>query len=405
MKMYIYPADILLPKRRDAASMTLWATVACDQYTSQPEYWERVEKLVGDAHSTLRLMLPEAYLGKKENAAESVHAAMRRYLDEGFFERFPDCAVYVERTQSDGRLRRGLVCCIDLEDYDYTPGSSSAVRATERTVAERIPPRLEIRRNAPLDMPHVMMLADDPDDLILGRFAGREADAYSFPLMEGGGYVKGSFVTAEELAQADEGLASLVRDGRPALAVGDGNHSLASAKAAYEELKAADPSAAQGPARYALCEIVNIYDEALEFEPIYRLVRTDEPSRLLAGFTDYACERAGGAAQRFEIVCEGKKFGIMVPEAGFVLPVATLQHFLDTDGSRLGVLGTDYIHGREELISLASRPGYVGFLFEGMKKEDLFDSVAKDGCLPRKTFSMGHAADKRYYLECRKIGE
>jgi len=401
--MYLYPADILLPKRRDAASMTLWATVACDQYTSQPEYWERVEKHVGDAPSTLRMMLPEAFLGKEIGQAERIHRAMEEYLDKGVLELFPYCGVYVERELEGGGVRRGLVCCIDLEDYDYRPGSGAAIAATERTVVERIPPRLEIRRGATLDMPHVMMLIDDPKDEVLSRFAGRPADAYSFRLAEGGGFIKGSFVSRREIEEADETLRRITAGRRPAIAVGDGNHSLASAKAAYAELLEKDPSAASSPARYALCEIVNLYDPSLEFEPIYRLVRTGDPARLLRGFLDRCAERRGGEGFFFGVVAEGERFDAYMPSPGFALPVAALQDFLDEEGEKLGVVETDYIHGREELTSLASRPGYVGFLFDGMKKEELFGAVAKDGCLPRKTFSMGRAQDKRYYLECRRL--
>ncbi len=401
--MLLYPADILLPKLRDAASMALWATVACDQYTSQPEYWERVKKHVGDAPSTLNLMLPEAFLGKDSGQAERIHRTMEEYLEKGVFELFPDCGVYVERELEGGGVRRGLVCCIDLADYDYMPGSGAPIAATEKTVIERIPPRLEVRRGAALDMPHVMMLIDDPKDVVLSRFAGRPADAYSFRLGEGGGYIKGSFVSRSDIEEADKALCRLTAGKRPAIAVGDGNHSLASAKAAYNELLEKDPSAANSPARYALCEIVNLYDSSLEFEPIYRLVRTDDPQRLLGGFLDRCAQRRGGEGFFFGVVAEGERFDAYMPSPGFALPVAALQNFLDEEGEKLGVIETDYIHGREELASLASRPGYVGFLFDGMKKEDLFRAVAKDGCLPRKTFSMGRAQDKRYYLESRRI--
>ena len=409
--MLLYPADILLPKDREAAKMTAWATVACDQHTSEPEYWERVARTVGDAPSTLRLMLPEVYLGKREGEAERIHAEMNKLLGSDFFECLPASGIYVERTQPDGRVRRGLVCCVDLEDYDYRPGAVSPLRATEKTVVSRIPPRLEIRRGAPLDMPHILMLVDDPDDLILSRFAGRPADAYSFPLMEGGGYITGAFVSADEIREADASLALTAKEGQPLLAVGDGNHSLASAKAAYEELKKTDPDAGSSPVRYALCEIVNIYDKALDFEPIYRLVRARDTAEFLRGFVGFAAGLRDGSGesahefgpQLFRAVAGAERFSVCVPDAPFSLPVATLQDFLDRRGEELGILDVDYIHGERELEALASKPGCVGFLFGGMKKEELFTAVAKDGCLPRKTFSMGTAADKRYYIECRKL--
>ena len=401
--MLIYPADILLPKDRSMENMAVWSVVACDQHTSDPGYWERVARAAEGRPSTLNLMLPEAFLGKESGQAEKIHRAMEEYLDKGVFELFPGCGVYVERELEGGGVRRGLVCCIDLEDYDYRPGSGAPIAATEKTVIERIPPRLEIRRGAALDMPHVMMLIDDPHDEVLSRFAGRPADAYSFRLAEGGGYIKGAFVSAREIEEADEALRRITAGRRPAIAVGDGNHSLASAKAAYDELLEKNPSAANSPARYALCEIVNLYDSSLVFEPIYRLVRTDTPVRLLQGFLDRCVERRGGEGFFFGVVAEGERFDACMPSPGFALPVAALQSFLDEEGGKLGVIETDYIHGREELVSLASRPGYVGFLFEGMKKEELFGAVAKDGCLPRKTFSMGRAQDKRYYLECRRI--
>ncbi len=409
--MLLYPADILLPKDREAAKMTAWATVACDQHTSEPEYWERVARTVGDAPSTLRLMLPEVWLGKREGEAERIHAEMSKLLGSDFFECLPASGIYVERTQPDGRVRRGLVCCVDLEDYDYRPGSETPIRATEKTVVSRIPPRLEIRRGAPLDMPHILMLADDPGNGVLSRFAGRKPDLYSFPLMEGGGYITGAFVSADEIREADASLALTAKEGQPLLAVGDGNHSLASAKAAYEELKKTDPDARRSPVRYALCEIVNIYDGALDFEPIYRLVRSRDTAEFLRGFVCYAAglnrtedeKTSGFGRQIFDVVTGPERFRVSVPDAPFSLPVATLQDFLDRFGEELGVTDVDYIHGVRELEELASRPGYAGFLFGGMKKEELFTAVAKDGCLPRKTFSMGTAADKRYYVECRKL--
>ena len=399
--MHILPANILLP-RLPAGKLTAWASIACDQYTSDPGYWDRFEAFVGDDPSTLRLMLPEARLSRAGELVPAIHATMEKYLSDGVFEEYENCGVYVERTTSEGKIRRGLVAAVDLEEYDYSAGSRSAIRATERTVAERIPPRLAVRRGSPIEMPHVMILINDPGDTVLGRFACRKPDAYSFPLYGRGGYLRGSFVSASEIRAADSALEALAKPGEPLLAVGDGNHSLATAKAAWEELKASGESERHPFARYALCEIVNIYDASLEFEPIYRLVKTDRPEELLDAFRKFALVPGELPGQSFTAVSGKGERVISSRSARFSLPVTTLQTFLDGEGKRF-VSDTDYIHGEDELRSLASREGYLGFLFRGMEKGDLFSSVGRDGCLPRKTFSMGHADDKRYYMECRRI--
>ena len=309
--MHLYPADILMPDFT-ATSGKLWSVVACDQYTAEPEYWRRVEDEVGSLPSTLRLMLPEVYLGEADARVPAIHAAMRDYIDRGILKIHRRRAVWLERTQSDGRLRRGLVAAVDLEEYDFSADSASLIRPTERTVAERIPPRIGVRRGAALEMPHVMLLIDDPADSVLWRFSGRSADAYDFDLMEGGGHVRGGFVGATEMqdvnAALDELLAGKTGSDAPILfAVGDGNHSLATAKTVWEEYKAAG-APADHPARYALCEVVNLHDPALEFEPIYRLAFGCDTGALIAGFRDHA-ERLCGceAAQTFRIVtAEGR---------------------------------------------------------------------------------------------------
>ena len=315
-------------------------------------------------------------------------------------------AVWLDRTQSNGLVRRGLVAAIDLEEYDFSEGSTSPIRATERTVPERIPPRIGVRRGAPLEMPHVMLLIDDPADSILWRFSERAADAYDFDLMEGGGHVRGGFVGASELKDINVALDELVarRTGTDApilFAVGDGNHSLATAKTVWEEYKAAG-APADHPARYALCEVVNLHDPALEFEPIYRLASGCDIPRLMLEFRAYAGRLCGcEKPQEFEVVMNGGREKITVAHPEKALPVATLQDFLDRYAA--APLELDYIHGIDSLVSLAGARGKVGFIFEGMKKSELFRAVEKNGALPRKTFSMGHAADKRYYIECRRI--
>ncbi len=412
--MKIYPADILLP---DFSSVDgrKWACVACDQYTSEPEYWERVAGSVKDSPSTLNLMLPEVWLEESEKRVPPIHAAMEKYIADGILKEHANCAVYLERIQSDGKLRRGLVCSIDLDDYDFSVGSTSAVRPTEKTVVERIPPRLAVRRGAPLEMPHVMLLIDDPDDIFLSRFAGRGTDAYSFDLSEGGGSVKAAFVSAQEIEGLNTSLGILAENaknraekngGAPiTIAVGDGNHSLATAKASWEEVRAAlsEEEAKAHPARYALVEICNLHEESLVFEPIYRLIENADVMKLADAFEQFAANQKGRFhTQAFDMILEGNNVEVVIEHPEFALPVASLQHFLDewlpANGGDI-----DYIHGEDTLCRLAARDGCVGFVFEGMGKSELFPAVEADGTLPRKTFSMGHAADKRFYIECRKI--
>lgn len=405
--MHLYPTNILIPDFGKTDGR-LWSCVACDQFTGEPEYWERADAEVGNSPSTLRLILPEAFLSESKERVPKIHAAMRDYIERGILKEHKHRAVWIERTQSDGRVRRGLVAAIDLEEYDFSDDSVSLVRATERTVPERIPPRIGVRRGAPLELPHVMLLIDDPGDSVLWRFSGRTPDAYDFDLMGGGGHVRGGFVGASEMedvnAALDELLAQKKGSAAPILfAVGDGNHSLATAKTVWEEYKAAGAPMTH-PARYALCEVVNLHDTALEFEPIYRLVSGCGTERIVSEFKRYAGRLCGSEPeQRFDIVTANGKETVTVPHPEKALPVATLQDFLDAYKSADTSMELDYIHGVQSLTTLASAEGRVGFLFGGMRKNELFRAVENDGALPRKTFSMGHAADKRYYLECRRI--
>lgn len=413
--MKIYPADILLPDFC-AVDGKKWACVACDQYTSEPEYWERVAKNVKDSPSTLNLMLPEVWLGESDMRVPPIQAAMKNYLNDGVLVEHKSSAVYLERIQSDGKLRRGLVCAIDLDDYDFSVGSVSPIRPTEKTVVERIPPRLAVRRGAPLEMPHVMLLVDDPEDLILSRFAGREMNAYSFGLAEGGGSVSAAFVSADEFDELNASLAVLADNavkraekngGAPiTIAVGDGNHSLATAKASWQEVRATltEEEAKNHPARYALVEICNLHEESLVFEPIYRLIENVDVMELANDFEAFAASQNGRfPAQTFDMILEGNNVEVTIEHPEYTLPVASLQHFLDEWLKSHTRALIDYIHGEDTLCRLAARDACAGFVFEGMSKSDLFPAVEADGTLPRKTFSMGHAADKRYYIECRKI--
>ncbi len=413
--MKIYPANILLPDFSEINGKK-WACVACDQYTSEPEYWERVAEDVKDSPSTLSLMLPEVWLGESEKRVPPIHAAMNTYLAEGILKEHKNCAVYLERIQSDGKLRRGLVCAIDLEDYDFSADSVSPVRPTEKTVVERIPPRLAVRRGAPVEMPHVMLLIDDADDTLLSRFSGREMNAYSFDLAEGGGSVKAAFVSADEFDSLNTSLSLLEENakrradkngGAPiTIAVGDGNHSLATAKASWKEIRVTltEDEAKIHPARFALVEICNLHEESLVFEPIYRLVENIDVIKLADAFEKYAESQNGRfTKQVFDMILEGNNVEVVIEHPEYTLPVASLQHFLDEWIKENPRALVDYIHGEDTLCRLAARDACAGFVFEGMSKSDLFPAVEADGTLPRKTFSMGHAADKRYYIECRKI--
>ena len=419
MRKYVYPADIYLPEL-SGENGTKWAVVACDQYTSEREYWEAAEKYIGEAPSALRLMLPEAYLDREESEIPKINAKMREYLENGVLQCHENKMIYLERVQLDGRVRRGIVCAIDLEDYDYSKGSTTLTRATEGTVLERIPPRVAIRRGAALEMPHIMILIDDPERTVIEPVAKRAAKlpvAYDFELMAQSGRVKGYFLGGGECGEINAALGKLCADGvmqkkygvdaEPLLfAIGDGNHSLASAKALYEEIKAeiGEEAARVHPARFALCEIVNLHDEALEFEPIYRVVFGVDAEEFICEFKSYLSALSGDAdEQRIELVFGGGEEEIAVKTPVSQLAVGTVQAFLDRYVKEHEGVLVDYIHGIESTKALARRDGAVGILFDGMGKNELFKTVICDGALPRKTFSMGHAADKRFYVECRKI--
>lgn len=398
-------ADILLPAK---GNYETWAVVACDQFTSQPEYWERVEKTVGDNPSTFRIILPEAQLsdGHTEEHIDKINATMKEYLETGVFQEYPDSMIYLERVQSDGKIRRGLIGKIDLEEYDYSKGSTSLVRATEGTVLERIPPRQAVRRDAAIELPHVMLLIDDVQNSVIGPLAACEDVIYDFDLMEGGGHAK-AWLVPEKLKEGACKALEALADAQPLLfAVGDGNHSLASAKALYEEEKAKFGPGSENtlPSRYALVEIVNLYDEALEFEPIHRVLFDVDPEALLKAFKEEYPSTIDGKGEGHVIryAYEGVDEYLTVTEPKAQLEVGTLQSFLDKYIKEHGI-GIDYVHGDEITIELGQKPGCMAFLLPAMDKGDLFRSVINDGALPRKTFSMGHAEDKRYYIEARKI--
>ncbi len=414
------PADILLPKNQDFSK---WSVVACDQYSSEPEYWKRAAELVGDAPSTLNIIFPEAYLndGNADERIKRINAVMEEYLRNGIFEEYKDSLIYVERTQPNGRIRHGIVGKIDLEYYDFSKGSQSAVRATEGTIISRIPPRQRIRKNAPLELPHILMLVDDRKKSIVEPVTARSAGLralYDFDLMQGGGHIKGMLLDEASKQAVIKGLHGL--EDRAAfdekygvkgkdvlvIAVGDGNHSLATAKTCWEEIKKTlSPEEQRNhPARFALVELMNLHDDALEFEPIHRVVFDVDPERVETAFYSYypQISETDNGGQKIVITYQGREKTVYITDAPSNLAIGTLQKFLDeylaTSGGEI-----DYIHGADVVRNLTEKSDTIGFIVDGMEKNDLFTTVIKDGSLPRKTFSMGGAADKRFYLEAKRI--
>lgn len=432
--------DILLPKAD--LDLSKWAVIACDQFTSEPEYWQKVSHIVGDGPSTLNLIYPEVYLGEKNPEARisSIREHMGRYLEQNLLEQ-AEGFVYVER-QTGRQIRKGLMVCLDLERYDFHKGSSSLIRATEGTILERIPPRVRIREGAPLEVPHIMVLIDDPENTVIGPVTQnkqRTQKLYDFELMMGSGRLAGYRVndrdleeniiqSLQALAEPDifankYGLSTEI----PVLlfAMGDGNHSLATAKTIWDKTKedAADKAAVyESSLRYALVELVNLHDEALVFEPIHRVLFDLAEGRNILSemeafypgrfhFAEYSSVEEMKAvidAQRGNphkigaVTASG--FGVIeVSKSDSNLPVGTLQNFLDVFLKDEGAKGIDYIHGTETVIQLGKKTGSIGFYLPAMDKRDLFKTVILDGALPRKTFSMGEAWEKRFYMEVRKL--
>ena len=411
-------ANILLPKNID---MTKWSVVACDQYTSEMDYWNEVEKIVGASPSTLRITLPEIFLEDSDvnERINKINDTMKEYLDEDLFYELKDSMIYLERTQADGRVREGLMGMVDLEDYSYEKGSQTLIRATEKTVIERIPPRLKVRENALLELPHIMILIDDEKKKIIEDLKNEVTDSdvvYDFDLMENGGHIKGYKLNNDSMTKVEEGLEALcdkeyfekkynVKDkGILLFAMGDGNHSLATAKANYENVKKTmtPDEYLNHPSRYALVELVNLHSEALEFEPIHRVIFDTDVNKLIEELYKYYDINEEGNGQYFELVTKDidKKLYISNPKSN--IAVGSIQIFLDEYlKDNKGKL--DYIHGDETTKNMGMEENNVAILFEAMPKEELFRTVILDGALPRKTFSMGHSYDKRYYLEARKI--
>lgn len=407
------PADILLPQVED---MSKWAVIACDQFTSNPEYWERVRTYAGDAPSAINLILPEVELGSSMEEAHTaaINETMHRYMDEGLYRTLPRSFVYVERTLESGAIRKGLIGMVDLETYEYSAGAASAIRATEKTVVERIPPRMRVRRNAVQELPHILMLCDDHDKVLIEPVAAMKDQLpklYDFDLMEDGGRICGWLVQGDAVDAFEARLTTYTAQigkkyedlsGVPMVfAVGDGNHSLATAKACYEELKAANPDQdlSNHPARFALVELENIHDEAQVFEPIHRILTHTNPEKLLADLNASACAEGGFPVVWYTAEDHGT---VYLDRSASQLAVGAMQQFLDV-WMQSNEAEIDYIHEDADLKELAAQEHAIGFLLPAMEKSQLFRGVIADGVLPRKTFSMGHAREKRYYLEGRAI--
>lgn len=427
--------QILLPTT--SLDMQKWAVIACDQFTAEPEYWQEVEKIVGDAPSTYHMILPEVFLDtpEEENRIKRTHLVMQDYLQSGIFTPM-EGFIYVLRTVN-GQTRRGLMVCLDLEHYNYTQGAQTLIRATEGTIIDRLPPRIRIRNQAALECPHILVLFDDPQDTVFGLLdesIQKFEELYNFELMLGSGHLSGFSVQDKQIQQQImRSLENLIKpeafaakyalepgENQPLLfAMGDGNHSLATAKAIWEELK---PSVGSDhPARYALVEIENVHDPALTFEPIHRLlfnVKTDILQEMHAYWGDLLVVHDMAAqAQLISAVDQAKTDHVhhvgMVSQGGLKLiqiknpqdnlPVGTLQKFLDSFLEQGSAEKIDYVHGTEVLFEKGKLDGNAGFYVPGMDKSDLFKTVIMDGALPRKTFSMGEAKDKRFYMECRRI--
>lgn len=434
------PDDIYLPAR--GVDLRRWAVVACDQYTSQPDYWQRVEAYVGEAPSTLHLVQPEIDLAHAEARIPAIHRAMREYLSNGTLVRaVHDGFTLTERTTASG-VRLGLVAAVDLEAYDFTPGSGAMIRATEGTIRERIPPRMRIREGAPLECPHVMLLLDDPDFTVIEPLYTRlheTAPLCDFELMENGGHLRVWGVQDDDaLAPVSNALSALWEKADGLLyAVGDGNHSLATAKACWDALKPTlSPEARQThPARYALAEIVNLHSPALTFEPIHRVLFGTDVYDLLQSYQQFlsargmsltpaaspsgvpsgkrpptaaqpspaACEEQASNRDHLTFISADTRVDVRVENPSNPLPVAILQPFLDDYLRTHPAARIDYVHGASAVRTLCQSPHTTGILLPAIDKAALFPAVRQGGVLPRKTFSMGEADEKRYYMECRKI--
>lgn len=438
-KIGLQVPEILLPN--NDVDLHKWSVVACDQYTSQPEYWAESKKITAGQPSTLKVIFPEVFLEDSDGdeRIKSINSTMQQYLDDGVLQPMPDKGfVLVDRKTSQADSRKGLVVAIDLEQYDFNKGSQTLIRATEGTIVDRLPPRIKVRQDAAIELPHIMVLIDDPQRTVIEPlFTKDPALLYDFELMMDSGHIKGYAIDTPELIQqvadALENLASpevfakkYNAEDKDVLlyAMGDGNHSLATAKAIWEKIKqdAAEPqSEMANPARYALVELVNIHDEGLQFEPIHRVIFNVQPEQLLKDMqahfsgncTIVRCDSEADMKNRAKIANidnmhivpfnDASGYGyIQIENPVFTLELATIESFLndylEQNGGKV-----DFIHGDDVVNELGIKEGNMGFFFPPISKHSLFKTIIFDGALPRKTFSMGEADEKRFYLEARKI--
>lgn len=421
-KLGIKVPEVLLPDSK--VNMRKWAVVACDQYTSNPEYWKEVSHIVGSAPSVLHMILPEAYLDVQDKDDRIIHAktVMKQYIEDEVLVQLPRGLVLVERQTSAGK-RKGLMLCVDLEAYDFKPGNKSLIRATENTVIERIPPRMDLRRGAVLESPHIIILMDDQEDSVIGPVYRRKESLYSlykFELMQSGGQISGWFIDNEaEINEILESMLLLKKKDKMLFAVGDGNHSLATAKAIWDEAKEnlTEEEKESNPLRYALVELVNLYDSGLDFQPIHRVVFNIEPSRCIVDLmeilkskgykTKVIYSRIKGVSdnrmQVINFVTKESNGRIEIMNPKFDSEIETLQDILDDYMAKNDKVKLDYIHGEEAFENLARQYDCMGFIMPTLEKEKLFSRVEKNGLLPQKSFSLGEANEKRFYVECRLI--
>lgn len=385
------PSEILIPEGID---LTKWSCIACDQHTKEPEYFESLEKLVGDAPSAYRVVFPEIFLGKDdEKRIESINTTMKKYLEDNILIPYFGYILTV-RTTASGDRRVGIVATVDLEDYSFVKGENSLIRATEETVLERIPTRVNIRKNAVLELPHVMLLLSDKKKRIIEKLDENRdifKKLYDFELNMGGGKIEGYFIPAS--FQVNEMIED-IRSSDMLLAVGDGNHSLAAAKTVWENNK--KKGIPDDPSRYALVEIVNVYSDAINFKPIHRLLLGSGSHKIIQRLEDGLSGKG-----TLKILCDGKEITLNCPE-NTVECYKIVQQIID-DFVKAENCEVDYIHGDEVLAELSNKADNVGIMMPTLKKDELFEAVERFGALPRKTFSMGEADDKRFYLEARRI--
>lgn len=401
-------AEIYLPNK--SVDITKWPVVACDQFTSEPSYWEDVNNIVGDGVSTLHMIFPEVYLDEGEARIKSINENMDKYLSDGIIVNSVNGFVLVERIVG-GQTRVGLVGTLDLDKYDFDPQKNAMIRATEDTVKDRIPPRVKIRKDATLELPHVMLLADDKEQKIIEKLYARKDElecVYDIELMKEGGVLRGYAVEGELADEIEEKYYEMQQSCNGILfAVGDGNHSLATAKTCWENIKAdlSDDEKENHPARKALVELVNLHSDAICFEPIHRFVLNVKMNELLDKFKTGLINNGMDCKEGTQVVfiSGDERIGIDIVNSNDRLPVDVLQEWLDAYLKEDQDAAVDYIHGEKNLCDIISEKGGCGILLESIDKSTLFPAIKAGGVLPRKTFSIGEANEKRYYMECRKI--